>query len=310
MKAVNRRLIVAFFVVLWPAISFGEPVERDANGQRIWHITDYIKGTASHVHDLLCNEIHRLNDKIKETQGEISEDKSSIDSDSKPIITAYLKRPEYLRAQADVLVYKDALDKAHADHDTDAAIQAGSLYNKARDSVAAFERAARTAANANDEVKQDRRRLATDEDNLKRLQAALAKAVQWHDELVTAIHNSFMIQWPLEESKNGTLGEIIPIEIDKDGNIGCICGVREDISIKDSGEGMAMARQRIHPVQLLIKNANAHAGDIALKRPMRFDHNVEVVNSRFLNRSEIEAIVVVQVKHADIDDLMDAISQP
>lgn len=307
----SSKLIVAFFLVFCSATSFAEPVvERDSKGERIWHITDYIKGTPSHVHDLLCNEIHRLNDKIQATEAAISGDKASIETDSKPLTSAYLKRPEYLRAQADVAIYKDALDQAHADHDTAAAIQAGSTYNKSRDLVASFERAARTAASANDEVKQDRIRLATDQDNLKRLQTARTKAIQWHDELVSAIHNSFMVQWPLEEGKNGTLGEIIPLEIDKDGNIGCVCGVREDVSARNSGEGMATVRQRIHPVQLLIKNANARAGEIALKRPMRFDHNVEVVTGRFVPGNEIEAIVVVQVKHAEIDDLMEAISQP
>jgi hypothetical protein len=304
------RIVFAIVGAFATAALADEPVERNAKGERIWHITDYIKGTSPQIHDLLCGEIHRLNDKVRQTEKAVADDNAALENDKKPLIAAYLKGSEYLSAKADVAKYKAALDKAHAAEDTAAAMEAGSLYNKTRDAVKSMERAASAAADRNDEVQQDHVRLKADQENLARLQVSLKKAVQWHDELVTAMRNSAMIQWPLGEQSIGILGVVIPIDVDRDGTLTCIASVREDISTKDSGEGMVAVKQKMHPVRVTIKNANLPANQVKLNKPMQFDRNVEVETGHYVYGKDIDAIVVVEAKHSDLDDLLEAISQP
>lgn len=307
------KLIIAIFAVFtaFAAAAYAEePIERNAKGERIWHITDYLKGTSPQIHDLLCGEIHRLNDKIRQTAKAVADDNAALENDRKPLIAAYLKGPDYLNAKAEVAKYKAALDKAHAAEDTAAAMEAGSQYNKSRDAVKSMERAAIAAADRNDEVQQDRLRLKADQENLARLQVSLKKAVQWHDELVTAMRNSAMIQWPLGEQSIGILGEIIPIDVDRDGTLTCIATVREDLSTKDSGEGMVAVKQKMHPVRVTIKNANLPANQVRLNKPMQFERNVEVETGHYVYGKDIDAIVVVEAKHSDLDDLLEAIAQP
>jgi hypothetical protein len=302
--------IILFFAVLATlcvaraASAKSEEMKRDAKGERIWEITDYLKGTRFEIRDKLNSDTHRLSEKITETEAKIADAKREIEIDRGNFIAKAHRDPAYVKAKLEAEVAKIELDDAHAQRDSAAAMDAGSRYNKARALLAKLDREITAGANTTDEIVKDSAFLDRYTEELNRLRESHTKAVAWRKELIDATKTTLRLSWPVVRGTNGLLGEMMPVVISADGVLADY-KAREPIDAKASGEGLATIQILIHPMRIYVSGLDT--SKMKEGQEVEVQQNVEVTG---LDDGRSGLVILSRVKHVDEDDLMKTIIEP
>jgi len=192
------------------AIASAPAARAEAPPEHVWELNSYLHGTTSEVRDLLNGEVERFLALKADRQRKIDEQTRFIESAERAVL-AEVHATEAYRAH---LAERDAAEKAMqalgAGGEVQARMQASSRFNKARLAMEGMEK----RAMRNDAVlTRARTDLIDRQDDLQRIEPALATAQAWRDELLSAMRDTYRLRYPLRPGDTGTLGRVTPSEI-------------------------------------------------------------------------------------------------
>lgn len=282
-----------------------EVIQRNAKGERIWELFDYLKGTSAEIHAQLNKETDRFKAQVAEAQRAVADDKKVLEEHRGIAVAKLKERKDYQQAVADAAACKAQLEKARAGNDRDEIARLSTQYNNAREAVTRMEHDAGNASDGNRLIKGDLARMADNERKLATCKKGLADAQSWRDEIVNALHNSEQLHDPVAVGDVGILGEIIPRELRADGELACTAQIRHATPRGEpNAEGIATMNVTLIPANVTVKRSGLEAGKVRMGVLVRYDRGVKVTSVK-ANGDGVD--LIVEVQNDEYDELMRAL---
>lgn len=258
----RRHLIFILFIA---SLAAGQARGEDPN-QKVWELTDYLKGTPAQLRSSLYKEIIRIRRVSRETSRQLSDAQAELAGDSKAVIGRAHGQLEFKALFAQLDQAKQELDRARNGASTEERMAASSKYNRVKADIAALEK----------NVLRDDRQVSADQKLVNQLAAeataqkkSLDKAVDWKDTVCNAVEFPRRIHWPLHVGDKGFLGDLVVWDVGDDG-FSCLYDAFEITSEGHNAEGIVDLNGIHHEVSLLVQGVDTRSlkagGNINLDR--------------------------------------------
>jgi hypothetical protein len=234
--------------------------------QKVWELTEYLKGTPTQLRSSLYKEIIRIMRVSRETHRQLADAQAELGADSKSVIARAHERPEFKALFAQLEQAKQELDRARTGASTEERMAASSKFNRVKADIAALEKNAL----------RDDRQVSADQKLVNQLAAeataqkkSLNKAVDWKDTVCNAVEFPRRLRWPLHIGDKGFLGDLVIWDIGDDG-FSCLYDAFEITSEGHNAEGIVDLNGNHHEVALLVQGVESRSlkagGNINLDR--------------------------------------------
>lgn len=224
-------------------------------GQKVWNLTDYLKGTPAQIRASLYKEIIRITRASRQTGGQLADARSELEKDSKVVLSHAHGRAEYKALAARFAEAQKELDRARAGGSTEERMSASSAYNLAKADIATFDK---NALRDDRQVASDQKWVSDLTDEAKTQKQSLDKAVEWKDTVCNAVEFSHKIHWPLHVGDKGFLGDVVIWDVGDDG-FSCLYDAFEITSEGHNAEGIVDLNGIDHDVALLVQGVDTHS---------------------------------------------------
>ena len=284
-----------------PLSSIRSPTAVAPSGEKVWTLTNYLKGTPAQIRDKLQKPVDEFVEKTAEARKRVAQRKRDIERAHAEALAKARRRSVYARTAKRLQDAEVALAAARKAGTAQEKLDAGSTYNKLRKQVEEME---------TDAVLRDKE-LAThmtlqveDAQSLQRCEESLKKIRAWRDRLIDAIAATAEMRGPLDVGTEGTLGEVTVVEAV--GADGLIVEYLAPVAQEQTGEadGIVQLNQSVIRERVLVPaggGSNVRPGD-----HITLHHNFQVVGTRPSATGDGRTIVVKR-QQSDVDKLLEAI---
>ncbi|HZL34948.1 MAG TPA: hypothetical protein VFC78_06545 [Tepidisphaeraceae bacterium] len=274
-------------------------VPRDKNGEKIWDLTSYLKGTRFEIRDKLNLEVDRLEAKRPGLAIRAAEWRTDLKKEERQAVARVRATEEYKDVVKAIVVDEQKLDIAPPRDRFE-------ISTRLRENRRALKTLEEQAADSDQKVRELREQVSANDLNVQRIEDAYQKASKWRQELIDLTKNTLSLGWPLERGAQGLLLEITPVQIVHGDAVFIEYRADEEVSSVDKGEGIAIVQSKVHKVQILISGIDVKG--MREGKPLRFERNVEIVGHD--DNEDLGLVYFARVKHSDADDLIQTMAAP
>ncbi len=164
--------------------------------EKVWELTDYLKGTAPQIRDLVNGELERLLAIRKGREALLAKSNADLAAIQAKLLDALHKTPNYQRVVAETKAAQADLEALRRDPASPAQkkMDASSRYNQLRASADKLEK---DALAADKDIARLRREAQDYQADLKRNEKSVETARKWRDQLIPAIRTTYRLRWPV-----------------------------------------------------------------------------------------------------------------
>jgi hypothetical protein len=178
--------------------------------EHVWELNSYLRGTTAEVRELLNGEVERFLALQSDRQRKVEEQTHFVENTERAVLAEVHATDAYRARLQDRDAAEQSMQALAAGNDLTARMSASSRFNKARLAMEGMEK----QAMRNDPVLiRARVDLVNRQNDLNRIEPALATAQAWRDELLSALRDTYRLRYPLRVGDVGTLGCVTPDEI-------------------------------------------------------------------------------------------------
>jgi len=296
--------VITLFLGLCVSVALAEPaadtpvVSTNPADQHVWELTDYLKGTAPKIRDLVNGELERLTAKQKDVRQRCSGYDAAILAEQAAVTNAVHKSDAYQKLAAEKAQAEADLKTARETGTAQEKLDASSNFNRIRTAMEKMESSAVAADTKIPQLLKDKKE---EQQEMKRCDEAVITAQKWRDKLISALRDTFKMKWPLTPGAAGILGMVTPVD-DPDANGVTVEYVAyEPVETGGTQEGIMQIKAIFHQVRLHLTGMDTkgmHKGT-----PVAIDRNFTIV--RRARGDEPERTYEARPAKDDIDRLFE-----
>ncbi len=269
---------------------------------KVWHLTNYLNGTADQIRKALDTDVSRLHQTIPQIQRELRSYQKTLAEDTK-IETGRLKTTaEYRTIKAEIAQAANNVVDAQNGRDTKAETEARQEYAKLKLKLSEYEA---ESLEDNETLSLDQRRVNEDLHELDESRKSLKQAEEWRKKLIDATRQSLLMPGPAGVGSTGIIGQVKIVKIfDKSSvMVRYLAPELLEEDSKDGGEGIVSTHVLLHPTQILlmIPIAGMREGeDRYVDRDFEITSTIDVGD---------DVALVAKVRDSDQDELIRALTR-
>ena len=234
--------------------------------QTVWHLTDYLVGTADQIRDKLAHEVQRQAELRTKAKSEMDRLAVQVASAQKTAQVKLAQNADFLSLSESVKQAQAALDQARGSGTPDQRLAASSNYLALKQKLEKLQHdalfgAPDIAALQNDLQQQTR--------NFESAAVSIGRAEAWRRELLGALDNARMLMWPMSEKSVGVLRRVVPQKIVGKDSFEAIYTCKEIVHRGDIHEDIVTVDFKDHPVLVLVSGIDTSSMQVG--KPVQLD---------------------------------------
>jgi hypothetical protein len=223
----------------------------------VWRFRNLV-GTPTKISRTLNSEVAHFAQAVRDDEQDINEITREIEGEKRGAVKRLQNFESYQNTKADFDTATADLMRARAEHNSSLVVSATNRLNQAKSQI---DRMETNAVASTRQIRVDEDYLARLRYHLPEVRKNLEEAKGYRTELVDALWNSFMLEWPLRQGSRGILREVTPTHVSSDGSFTATFAAFEPLSDGGEKEGITTTHGIRHPVTVLILNC----GDLSPK---------------------------------------------